>query len=89
MHEDPLKCSVCQARFRGAWACPRCGADLEPLMSLAAEAFARRRAARQALRQGRFKAAEALAAESQTVCLTRSGRDLILLSLWLGLGEPR
>jgi len=28
------RCPVCQARFRRARVCSRCGADLEPLMRL-------------------------------------------------------
>jgi predicted amidophosphoribosyltransferase len=50
--ESALCCPVCQARFRGAQQCSRCGADLTAPMLLAAHAYALRQAARQALRSG-------------------------------------
>ena len=46
------RCPVCQARFRGARICSRCGAGLEPLMLLSVEAWQLRQAARQALHAG-------------------------------------
>jgi predicted amidophosphoribosyltransferase len=59
--QDAGRCPVCQARFRGASPCSRCGADLEPLLLLAAHAYALRQAARRALQSGNLPAAAALA----------------------------
>jgi hypothetical protein len=59
------RCPVCQARFRGARICSRCGADLEPLMLLAVKAWQLRQAARQALDAGDVQRALALAIEAQ------------------------
>jgi hypothetical protein len=47
-----LRCPVCQARFRGAAECSRCGADLTALMLLAAHAYVLRQSARESLRSG-------------------------------------
>lgn len=46
------KCPVCGAGFRGAGVCPRCGANLEPVMRIAARAWALRNASRAKLRAG-------------------------------------
>jgi len=46
------KCPVCGAGFRGAGVCPRCGTNLEPVMRIAARAWALRNASRVKLRAG-------------------------------------
>ena len=80
------RCPVCQARFRGARICSRCGADLEPLMVLAVEAWQLRQAARQALDGGDVERALKLAGEAQGIQGTQSGEALRLLSAWLAKG---
>ena len=65
------QCPVCQARFRGSCICSRCGADLEPLMAIAVQAWQLREAARQALLAGEIGRALALAGEAES--LQRSG----------------
>jgi hypothetical protein len=75
------RCPVCQARFRGARICSRCGADLEPLMLLAVEAWRLRQAARQALNAGDVERALRLAIEAQGIQSTESGEALRLLLL--------
>ena len=77
------RCPVCQARFRGARICSRCGADLGPLMLLAVEAWQLRQAARQALDAGDVERALALAHEAQGIQGTGSGEALRLLGAWL------
>ena len=79
-----MRCPVCQARFRAIRRCSRCGADLEPLMLLAARAWRLRQAARQALACGQFDLAGKLAAEAQTAHHTRGAESLRALSRWLG-----
>jgi len=80
----PNQCPVCQARFRGARLCSRCGADLGPLMSLAVLAWQRRQAARQAFQASDFGRAADLAAEAQQLHSTPDGERLRLLAAWLG-----
>lgn len=77
------RCPVCQARFRGASVCSRCGADLDPLMRLTVEAWQLRQAARQALDGGDVDRALGLASEAQGVQGTGSGEVLRLLGAWL------
>ena len=77
------RCPVCQARFRGVRECSRCGANLEPLMSLAVQAWKLRELARQALAAGEFQRAFALAHEAQAVQATPIGEFLRALSGWL------
>jgi hypothetical protein len=77
------RCPVCQARFRGARICSRCGADLEPLMLLAVKAWQLRQAARQALDAGDVERALGLAIEAQGIQGTESGEALRLLGAWL------
>jgi hypothetical protein len=77
------RCPVCQARFRGASICSRCGADLEPLMVLSVEAWQLRQAARQALNAGDLERALGLATEAQGIQSTGSGEALRLLAAWL------
>jgi hypothetical protein len=77
------RCPVCQARFRDARMCSRCGADLEPLMRLAVQAWQSRQAARQALDAGDAERAQRLAMEAQSIQSTESGEALRLLGAWL------
>jgi len=71
-----LRCPVCQARFRGAILCLRCGADLTALMRIAAHAYVLRQAARHALLLGDFRAALAAVRKAQDLRLMREGRNL-------------
>jgi len=77
------RCPVCQARFRGARICSRCGAGLEPLMLLTVKAWQLRQAARQALATGDVERALGFAIEAQGVQGAGSGDALRLLSAWL------
>lgn len=47
-----LKCPVCAAAFRGSEICPRCGTQLQPLMRIAARAWALRQISRAKLLEG-------------------------------------
>ena len=67
--------------------CSRCGANLEPLMRLAAHAWRLRAAARDALAGGDCERAFHLATRSEAVRRTPAGRSLRLLSEWLRAGE--
>ena len=78
------RCPVCQARFRGARICSRCGAALELLMRLSVKAWQLRQAARQALDAGDAEEALRLAMEAQGVQYTERGETLRLLIAWLG-----
>src|ERR1019366_6520765 len=77
------RCPVCQARFRGARICSRCGADLEPLRLLAVKAWQLRQAARQALDAGDVERALGFAIEAQGIQGTESGEAFRLLGAWL------
>jgi hypothetical protein len=77
------QCPVCLARFRGARVCSRCGADLEPLMALAVEAWRLRQSARAALEEADFPRALALAADAQQAHRTPDGERVRLLCAWL------
>jgi predicted amidophosphoribosyltransferase len=88
MATPKLQCPVCAARFRGVRICPRCGADLTPLMTLAASAAGHREAARQALRAGEFTRAAELTAAAQSLQATPEGRRLELLAAWLLDARP-
>jgi hypothetical protein len=77
------RCPVCQARFRSARICSRCGADLEPLMLLAVKAWQLRQAARQAFDAGDVERALGLAIAAQGIQSTESGEALRLLGAWL------
>jgi hypothetical protein len=77
------KCPVCQARFRGARLCSRCGAHLEPLMRLTVKAWQLRQAARQALDDGDAGRALGFAMEAEGTQSTERGEALRLLSAWL------
>ena len=83
------RCPVCQAGFRGARTCSRCGADLEKLMHLTAKAWNLRERARAKLKEGEVEAARKLAAKSLEIQPTASGAALQQLSEWLRpAGEP-
>lgn len=82
-NDEPPNCPVCQARFRGAAICSRCGADLAPLLLLIDHAYRLRRDARKAIETGDVERAQKLAEEAETVCSTQKGRELWLLSSWL------
>jgi hypothetical protein len=68
-----LCCLVCQARFRVAAECSRCGADLTALMLLAAHAYVLRQVARQSLRLGDARTALASARAAQGLHSTPEG----------------
>lgn len=68
--QEAGRCPVCGARFRGASSCSRCGANLEPLLLLAAHAYAARQAARRALQSGNLPAAAALASTAWSLQAT-------------------
>ena len=78
---DARRCPACRAAWRAVATCPRCGADLTPLMRLAARAWALREAARAALRAG--DDAAALAAARAAYALERTPRAQRLLALSL------
>ncbi len=83
-----LYCPVCRARFRGARLCSRCGADLKPVMLLAAEAWRLREEARRSLEAGEFRRAHQFALEAQRMHSTSRGEALRLLSgLLSGVGQ--
>ncbi len=77
------RCPVCQVRFRGVCLCSRCGADLQPLMLLAAQAWRMREAARRALESGEFERAHVLVSAAQQLHGTPTGVFLRALSAWL------
>ena len=77
------RCPVCQARFRGATTCSRCGADLRPLMFLMAKATSLRESARRSILAGDFYQAGDLAQRADSLHATSAGRDLLLLCRWL------
>jgi len=81
--EESLKCPVCQAGFRRERRCPRCGADLSPLMVLAARSYLLRQASREALRGGDARRAHELALQAQAVCDTPRGRRLCAFTGWV------
>jgi hypothetical protein len=60
--QPALKCPVCAAAFRGVEICPRCSVNLEPLMQLAARAWALRELSRKKLREGNLPEAMRFAA---------------------------
>ena len=66
-------CPVCQARFRGATECSRCGADLRTIMRLAVSAWRMREAARDAIAAGDAVGARALVVRAQEICGTPAG----------------
>jgi predicted amidophosphoribosyltransferase len=83
VNDEPPKCPVCQARFRGLAICSRCGADLTPLLLLIDHAYRLRQSARKAIETGDVQRAQELAAEAESACSTEQGRKLWLLSSWV------
>ena len=81
--EGGLFCPVCRARFRETGQCPRCGADLTPLMLLAAHAYALRHLARQALKSGDALAALESARAAQSLHSTSEGGHLQLICQYM------
>lgn len=77
-------CPVCRAKYRGERCCPRCGADLAPLMRLLVRAWRFRNAAREALAAGDARRATDLAGAAGRVASTPAGRRLALVARWLG-----
>jgi hypothetical protein len=75
----PAGCPVCQARFRGSAQCSRCGANLSPLMLLAAHAYTMRQSARRALRQGDCASAQDSAKAAQRLHSTAEGNLLTII----------
>lgn len=47
-----MKCPVCSAAFRSVETCPRCGTNLQPLMRIAARAWALRQVSHRNLLEG-------------------------------------
>jgi hypothetical protein len=84
-------CPVCRAAFRGVPVCPRCGADLAPLMLLAVRAWKLRQAAREALAAGNFVSARRLAEEAQKLQSTPAGWSIhaVAQASACGATEPR
>ena len=78
---DARRCPACRAAWRAVATCPRCGADLTSLMSLAARAWTLREAARAALQAG--DGAAALPAARAAYALDRTPRAQRLLALSL------
>ena len=79
--ETPLTCPVCKAGFRGEAECPRCGADLTPLMLLSAHAYRLRQTARRALEAGDFETALTSAYRAENLHSTGPGRLLQFISM--------
>ncbi len=82
-------CPVCGAGFRATRSCSRCGADLTPLMALAAESWRLRERGRRALQAGDFDSGLDLASAAQRLHATESGRNLAKLARWLTANGPR
>ena len=74
-------CPVCRAGFRGSAVCPRCGADLTGVMSLAVRAWRSRESARAALAAQDWVSARELASGAQRLHDTPAGRALLAVSL--------
>ncbi|HQN01558.1 MAG TPA: hypothetical protein PLL36_10800 [Candidatus Hydrogenedentes bacterium] len=79
---ERYRCPVCKASFRGANLCPRCGASLDPILRIAAEASALRAKAATLLQCGHFEEARQTAARAQRYDATETGRKLLLLIQW-------
>ena len=82
------RCPVCQARFRGASVCSRCGATLRPLLLLAAHAYRLRQAAREALRNADLRSAVALCRAAQGLHTTPEGTLLTAACARAACGDP-
>lgn len=88
-HYSRPHCPVCKARFRGQSVCPRCGSDLSRLMRVIACAQQLRRRARQALCEGRYAEARALADRAQTLQRTGPGYEIAQMARLLGMVSVR
>ena len=76
---ESARCPACRAPWRGVTTCPRCGADLAPLMRLATRAWTLRETARTAIVTGDGVTAVAHArAAYQLERAPRGGRLLVL-----------
>ncbi len=84
---DRNRCPVCNATFRGAAICTRCGADLGRLMRLVVEAWQLRESARKAIASGEFARGFQFAAKAQEIQSTRAGAALRKVSEWLEIGS--
>ena len=71
-----LRCPVCEVGFRGTRECSRCGADLTPLMLLAAHAYVLRQAAQQSLGSGDARTALVSVQAAQGLHSTPNGHLL-------------
>jgi len=78
---DERRCPACRTLWRAAVLCPRCGADLGPLMRLAARAWALREAARAALLAGDTAPALAQARAAYDLERTPQAQRLLALAL--------
>ena len=85
--ETRERCPVCGARFRETRLCSRCGADLSPLMYLAAKAHRLRERARERLVAGNAREAWELARAAESAAPTLAGKRLERLARWLGEEE--
>jgi hypothetical protein len=75
-----LCCPVCRAKFRDASTCSRCGADLAPLMTRLARAWALRQRARHAARLGQYPRAVSLATAADDLCRTQTSKQLLYVT---------
>ena len=73
-------CPVCRAGFRETAVCPRCGAELTVLMSLAVRAWRSRESARDALATQDWVSAHNLATDAQRLHDTPAGRALLTVT---------
>ena len=80
------RCPVCRAGFRGSFLCSRCGAALEPLMTIARDAWRLREAAREALLRGALRAALRDLVNAQRLEPTESGASLLAAVRLLEVG---
>ncbi len=78
---DAHRCPACRAPWRAEATCPRCGADLAPLMHLAARAWTLREAARAALLAGQGTTALALARAAYALERVPRAQRLLALAL--------
>ena len=78
---DERRCPACRTPWRAALLCPRCGADLGPLMRLAGRAWVLREAARTALLAGDNVAALAHARAAYALERTPQAQRLLALAL--------
>ena len=80
--EPSFRCPTCRAPWREAPECPRCGADLAPLMQVVVKAWQLREEARTSLWAGdRPAEAVALARAACQLHLTERGQRLLALAL--------